>query len=172
MPAGSSGKAIEGISAAYFHTSAWTRARSLARSPAVLHGSVDGGADWLVYVLATSDVPDARVLGGHARYRISADASELLEQVELSRSCLTLEVTEAERRTPLALSHTLSSAPLETHVFTSLLYGQDVLVHTDLGVWRVRGTQVRYLGPTHTLPLEPEPEPGANGPAPSGSGSG
>jgi hypothetical protein len=46
----------------------------------------------------------------------------------------------------LAVSHIVTDAPVETHVFASLLNRIDLYVTTSRGWWRVKGATVEFLG--------------------------
>jgi hypothetical protein len=75
--------------------------------------------DWLVWLLTSTTEHRMVPVGGHYRFRISADGSQLIRRDLLSRSCLTLERSEADT-SGLFVTHIVSSAPVETHVFLSL----------------------------------------------------
>ena len=44
------------------------------------------------------------------------------------------------------VTHNITDAPLETHVFASLLHRVPVLVLTRRGTWRVDGARIAFLG--------------------------
>ena len=118
-------------------------------NPAVLPASLAGEDGWLVYALAATNRPGEVVLSGHRLFRVSPDGNRILEEVPLSRSCQ----VETEKQLPegahpaaLVVSHAVSDWPLETHVFTSLLYDTDLYVGTPRGVFEVSGDHVSFLG--------------------------
>ena len=55
----------------------------------------------------------------------------------------------------LATTHLDSSAPVETHVFVSLLHRLPLLVVTDRGQWQVSGTNITFLEARNWLPPPP-----------------
>ena len=102
------------------------------------------GDGWLIYALAASTNPDQVMIGGHVRYSISADGGTIEHVEPLATSCATAPLAELERAAEtngnegLALRSSLSTMPLETHVFLSLTYDLPLfVVGTDLKMWRV-----------------------------------
>lgn len=83
------------------------------------------GVGFLVYVLRPKERMDEVPIGGHYRFTIGADGTEV-EQVDvLFASCLMLsrkpeELPKGAELAALSMSHIVSDTPLETHVFLSL----------------------------------------------------
>jgi hypothetical protein len=108
---------------------------------------------WLVYLLAATTEPDLILAGGHYRYTVSQDGTTLLQSDRLSNSCLALDKSGTD--TPAGavtvmkfLTHKVSSTPIETHVFLSLLHEMEFAVITpDKVIWQVSGDQVSRLEP-------------------------
>lgn len=125
------------------------RACTRTYNPVVLPGALEGQDGWLVYLLAASPRREERVLGGHHRLLVTPDGARVEEQVELSRGCLTVEAPptpEGTEEAALTVTHALSPAPNETHVFTSLRYEVPLYVLTQAGMWKVDGKRIAYLG--------------------------
>lgn len=105
---------------------------------------------WLVYLLSATTDPAVRVLTGHHRVKVSVDGSTVLETTPLSRSCLSQPVAtdDGQRVVGLMVDHLLSPLPVETHVFTSLLYELPLLVRTgEKRSWMLAGTDIQMIEP-------------------------
>ncbi len=98
---------------------------------------------WVVYLLAATRDPNIVVLGGHHRITVSADGTRIIRNEPLSRSCL--QLARNPDGAALMVTNAISQEPLETHVFSSLLYRMPLYVGTDLGVFAVEGNQIRFL---------------------------
>ncbi len=107
----------------------------------VLRGQTYGHGDsWLVYMLAAS--PDAYVmmLGGHYRFIISADGSEVESVRELSTSLIAMP--KQKNSVAAVVSHVLDPVPIESHVWASLMYAQPLFVATSTGMYEVDGGKI------------------------------
>jgi hypothetical protein len=114
----------------------------------VLPAKLVGKQGWLVYLLATTRDELERVIGGHYRVQVSETGSKVLESVALSQGCLSLRpesMPESLTSDALLVTHPLTPVPLETHVFTSLLYGEPLSVATEKFTWRVEGSRIDLL---------------------------
>ena len=113
----------------------------------VLPASLIGEEGWLVYMLVASMNPGERVLAGHGLVRVSADGLSSLGSTPLSRSCLIVpvELPQGTSESGLSVTHLTTSWPLETHVYTSLLYGVPLLVRTNAGTWRIDGGRIDLI---------------------------
>lgn len=104
---------------------------------------------YLVYLLAGTAKPRLMMVGGHYRVTVSADGNRVIRTEPLSRSCLTVEVKPPPGSTELAgimVSHIVSLAPIETHVFLNYLHRVDIHVTTDdAALWRVSKGKVELL---------------------------
>ena len=89
----------------------------------VILPNTDGGG-FLVYVLATTTVPNVMVLGGHYRFTVTPDGRKIVQADELSRTCLTLDLKPSDKH--VVVTHHVSNAPIETHVFLGLLHKMDI----------------------------------------------
>jgi hypothetical protein len=91
---------------------------------------------WLVWALAATLEPDVTLIGGHYRFTISPDGSEIRRRDALSTSCLRFE--DDGSAAGQFMSHVVSLTPLETHSFASLNYRRVLHVGTmDGTAWRV-----------------------------------
>ncbi len=107
-----------------------------------------GKPGWLVYLLAATRDEEERVIGGHYRVHVSENGTKVLESVPLSKGCLSLRPESLPEDTlsdALPVPHALSAVPVETHVFTSLLYGEPLSVTTEKFTWRVDGARIDLL---------------------------
>lgn len=100
------------------------------------------GKGFLVYALAATTEPDEIIVGGHYRVSVSADGS--VQQVDpLSRSFVTLQKSKPgapkdAKVEGMMMTHLVSSTPVETHVFLSLLHSLPFYVTTpDRVIWKV-----------------------------------
>jgi hypothetical protein len=105
---------------------------------------------WIVYWLAATTQPGTMVIGGHYRVMVSANGEEVLAADRLSVSCMAIEQPPQGAETAAAVvTHLVSSTPVETHVFASLLHGKPIYVLTDDDtVWAVEGERIRQVDPS------------------------
>lgn len=108
------------------------------------------GKGFLVYGLASTTDPDKVVVGGH--YRVSVSAEGKVQQVDaLSRSFLVVprqspEIPKGAEVVGLSVSHIVSSTPVETHVYVSLLHQMVISVITpDKKMWNVSEGKITPL---------------------------
>lgn len=103
----------------------------------------------VVYLLAATTRPDIAVLGRHFRVTVSAGGDRIISVTPLSNSALELPTRgpAGERPVALTVTHVVSDAPLETHVFTSRLIQLPIYVGTRRGLWLVDGYDISYRGP-------------------------
>lgn len=101
---------------------------------------------WLVWLLASTNQSNQLILTGHYRFRISADGSEVLRRDQLSATCIiqTVDPTQGQLA-GLTVSHIVSPQPVETHVFTSLLYRLPVYVVAGDKLFGVEGARIREV---------------------------
>jgi hypothetical protein len=113
----------------------------------VLPASLRGETGWLVYLLAATTDPNRKVLTGHLRVRVSADGTTVLAVTALSKSCLLADAQPGLEPEGLILTHLLDPNPIETHVFTSLLYKLPLFVVAGGKKWMVVGDRITLLDP-------------------------
>lgn len=103
--------------------------------------------DWLVWLLTTT--PDANVvpMGGHYRFRISPDGSEVRRRDMLSNSCLNMPRSQQGQgqTAGLVVTHIVSATPVETHVFLSLQNRLPIYVAAGDKVFAVEGARIREI---------------------------
>jgi len=117
-------------------------------SAVVLPAKLLGKPGWLVYLLAATRDGYEWVIGGHYRVLVSENGTKVLESVPLSKGCLSLRpesLPEDASSDTLPVPHALTPVPVETHVFTSLLYGEPLSVTTEKFTWRVDGARIDLL---------------------------
>jgi hypothetical protein len=114
---------------------------------AVLPASLLGETGWLVYLLAATGDPDRRILAGHLRVRFSEDGRTVLDATALSRGCLVVDRDPKMTSEELYVTHVLDPAPIETHVFTSLLYQVPLWVEAGGSTWRIDRDQIIVVVP-------------------------
>ena len=107
---------------------------------------------WIVYWLAATTQQGTMMIGGHYRVMVSATGDEVLAADRLSMSCMAIEppAESDDRETAAAVvTHLVSAAPVETHVFTSLLHRTPIFVLTeDETIWAVEGASIRKVDPS------------------------
>ena len=116
----------------------------------VLPASLIGSQGWLVYLLVASLNPGERVLAGHDMVRVSPDGLISLGSPPLSLSCRVEQVVPPAGTEPsgLFVVHLATAWPLETHVYTSLVYGVPLTVQTSAGTWVVDGDKIELVNLT------------------------
>ncbi len=101
-----------------------------------------------VYLVPVTSKEGEIAIGGFGRVTMGSDGQTVLAAEALSKSCLTMSKPDETGGEPfLVASHILSSTPLATHVFVSLLHQQTLVLATDAGNWGIAATQIVYLGP-------------------------
>lgn len=104
---------------------------------------------WLVWLLTATTDADIVPVGGHYRFRISADGSTVLRRDMLSNSCLNVPRQSPDdqgRPVALGVSQIVSQGPVETHVFLSLQNAMPIYVIAGNGeIFEVDGTKIRAV---------------------------
>jgi hypothetical protein len=117
-----------------------------AYNTVVLPAQLAGESGWLVYLLAATRSRDV-VFGGHIRRLVSADGASIVKDEPLSKSCLQVPLPESREKVPaLVVTSLVSSCPLETHVFLSLLHARPIYLGNAGGTWKIQGTRISFLG--------------------------
>ena len=102
--------------------------------------------EWLAWLLVATTDANVVPVGGHYRFRISADGRTLIRRDALSASCLSLNKTQdapaGGQPVGLAASHIVSDHPVETHVFLSLLNRIQIYVAAGDKLWNVNGITI------------------------------
>ena len=105
----------------------------------VLHDPTKSG--YLVYALATSKDPDDVVFGIHYRVTVSADGNKAERVDGLSRTRLV--VNKSETSVAVWANQLVSTLPLETHVYLSLLHSMPLYVRTSAHtMWKIEDGRI------------------------------
>ena len=117
-------------------------------NPVVLPGEAHGQTGVLVYLLAGTKKPDVAVFGRHFRALVALDGTSVSHMVPLTNTTLELPTRDPNGQPveALVVTHVVTAHPLETHVFTSLLWGKTIYVGTGRGVFRVEGDKITFMG--------------------------
>ena len=106
---------------------------------------------WLVWLLTSTTDANIVPIGGHYRFRISADGSTVLRRDMLSNSCLNMPREQQDdqgRPVALVVSQIVSQGPVETHVFLSLQNRMPIYVIAgEDRIFEVNGPQIRKVEP-------------------------
>lgn len=106
------------------------------------------GDDWLVWLLTATSEAGVVPVGGHYRFRISADGHSMIRRDQLSTGCMNLQRQAEGQNTPVALFVTtlVSSLPNETHVFLSLQNRMPIGVsNRDQVIYMVEGASITKM---------------------------
>jgi hypothetical protein len=118
-------------------------------NPVVVPAAALGEEGILVEVIAGTVRSKSAVIGKHYRVIVSEDGSRVTKVFPLSKTVMEMPVPTCpgEEKCAMVVSHIVTDAPVETHVFNSLLHHVDIYVSTARGWWRVKGTTIEFLGP-------------------------
>lgn len=100
---------------------------------------------WLVWLLTATTDADIVPVGGHYRFRISADGSTVVRRDMLSNSCLNMPRPQADAQgepTALVVSQIVSGGPVETHVFLSIQNRLPIYVMAGEQLFEVAGPNI------------------------------
>jgi hypothetical protein len=132
-----------------------------AYNPVVLPATSWGEPGFLVYLLAADERPGELAIGGHCRVHVSADGATATTFSPLSKTIVWVPFGRepsgpAGAQAIPFVTHFLTDAPTEAHVWTSLSARRELFVATKAGLWRVDGVKVAFLG---NAPARPAPHP-------------
>lgn len=103
----------------------------------------------LLYAIALDPDEEQVLLGGHHRFSLSADGTEVRHADALSTSCVRApreELARADGVRGTAVRTSLGDTPLEIHVYLSLRHRLTLYVVTrDLRMWEVRDGHMRVI---------------------------
>lgn len=103
------------------------------------------GEGWLVWLLAATTEAGVIPVGGHYRFRVTADGRNIMMRDQLSNGCLNMRPeTEA---VGMVVTHMLSDTPVETHVFLSLINGMAFYVAAGDFIYAVEGDRISAAAP-------------------------
>ncbi|MBN8528351.1 MAG: hypothetical protein J0M36_03850 [Caulobacterales bacterium] len=107
---------------------------------------------WIVWLLTATTESGVIPLGGHQRFRISADGRTVLSRENLSVGCLNMQPpAEADEGAIVFVTHLVSDGPVETHIFLSIQNQIPIAVGVKDRVFIVLGDQIEE----HTMPEAP-----------------
>jgi hypothetical protein len=103
---------------------------------------------WLVWLLTATTEANMVPMGGHYRFRISADGASVVRRDMLSNSCLNMPRPRPDTRgepAALVVSQIVSGGPVETHVFLSLQNRLPIYVMAGQQLFEVAGPTIRKV---------------------------
>lgn len=102
------------------------------------------GDGWLVWLLTSTTQSGVVPVGGHYRFRISADGQTVVRRDQLSTGCMNLQMRDenGDAAEALGTSTLVSSQPNETHVFLSLQNQIPIYVIAGDTTYRVDGHRI------------------------------
>jgi hypothetical protein len=103
---------------------------------------------WLVWLLTSTTDSNIVPIGGHYRFRISADGSTVLRRDMLSNGCMNMpRQPSGDQGEPaaLAVSQIVSRGPVETHVFLSIQNQLPIYVIAGDEIFEVNGPDIRKV---------------------------
>lgn len=101
---------------------------------------------WMVWLLTATTESGVIPIGGHQRFRISADGRTVLSHENLSVGCMNMQPPREADQGDVAMvlvTHLVSDGPVETHVFLSILNQTPIAVGVEDRLFVVRGAQIR-----------------------------
>lgn len=103
---------------------------------------------WLVWLLASTADANVIPIGGHYRFRISADGRAMQTRDQLQNSCFLMPLQSREasgRPTAMVVRQITSRGPVETHVFLSLQNRIPIYVAAGDKLFAVEGARIREV---------------------------
>ena len=103
---------------------------------------------WLVWLLTSTTDANIVPMGGHYRFRISADGLSVLQRDMLTNGCLNMPRAQpGAQGAPVGLwvSQIVSHGPVETHVFLSLQNRMPIYVAAGDKLFEVNGVHIREV---------------------------
>lgn len=112
----------------------------------VLAGETIGEPGWVVYLLAGTTRSGVVVFGKHYRVLVSEEGERVKRFEPLSRGTLVVRKPPPDAKDGyVVVTHHISNAPMEHHVFASLQHDLMVLVATAKRSWQIEGTRILYV---------------------------
>jgi hypothetical protein len=100
----------------------------------------------VIYDIGEAPASQGIMLGRHYRVETTLDGKGVLLGEPSTTGCVILPPAAANATAPSAITHDLSPAFNEYHVFLSLMYGRSLEIVTQAGHWLVEHGKIRYLG--------------------------
>jgi hypothetical protein len=103
-----------------------------------------------IVVYYVGEVPKSQglLVGRHYRVETRPDGKGVMLGEPSTASCIVLPPAAPDSTALRLITHSLSSAPNEYHVFLSLLDGHSLEVVTEAGHWLIDQGRISYLGKT------------------------
>lgn len=118
------------------------RLRCSSRPNTVIMDDPDSDG-WLVWLLTPMPESGQIPMGGHYRFRISADGGSVLQRDQLSNSCLFLDRPPGRRDDAILMtSQIVSRGPVETQVFLSMQNQITILVMAGERYFSIGGARI------------------------------
>lgn len=101
------------------------------------------GDEWLVWLLTPTPDDGRLPMGGHYRFRISADGGSVIRRDQLSNTCLFLDRPPADQRGAMLMTtQIVSRGPVETQVFLSIQNQLTIVVMAGDRYFSIGGARV------------------------------
>jgi hypothetical protein len=105
-----------------------------------------------VYLIGVPSLMAGIMGGRHFRVKVSQDGGSVLSVTPSTQTCFFVTpnaVPNGAKPVGAFMTHILSAAPTEFHVFLSLYNKQPIYVSTKAGVWTIEKGKVSYVGNPH-----------------------
>jgi hypothetical protein len=100
----------------------------------------------VIYDIGEAPASEGILVGRHYRVETTLDGKGVLLGEPSTTGCITLPPAPTNATAPSVITHDLSPAPNEYHVFLSLMYGRSFDVVTQAGHWLVERGKISYIG--------------------------
>ncbi len=100
----------------------------------------------VIYDIGEVPASEGLMVGRHYRVETTPDGRGVLLGEPSTTGCVTLPPVTGNATAPSIITHDLSPAPNEYHVFLSLMYGRSLEVVTQAGHWLVEHGKISYIG--------------------------
>jgi len=100
----------------------------------------------VIYDIGEAPASQGMMVGRHYRVETTSDGKGVLLGEPSTTGCVTLPPATGNATVPSVITHDLSPAPNEYHVFLSLMYGRNLEVVTQAGHWLVEHGKISYIG--------------------------
>lgn len=100
----------------------------------------------VIYDIGEVPASEGILVGRHYRVETTLDGKGVLLGEPSTTGCITLPPPPTNTTAPSVITHDLSPAPNEYHVFLSLMYARSFEVVTQAGHWLVEHGKISYMG--------------------------
>ena len=100
----------------------------------------------VIYDIGEVPASQGMMVGRHYRVETTLDGKGVLLGEPSTTGCVTLPPVTGNATSPSIITHDLSPAPNEYHVFLSLMYCRSFEVVTQAGHWLVEHGKISYIG--------------------------